>query len=311
VNVPVGAAVLLLTRPIVPESHAEMADRRFDATGAITITAGLTTLVYAISKAPDVGWATGRTIGLLALSAALIAAFIVTETRTAQPLMPFGIFRNRSLTASNVVGLMMGAVIFSTFFMLTLYVQQVLGWTSLRTGITFLATAGTVVLWAGVSQALTTRFGARPIMTAGLTIIGLTVLIGYTRFPVNGHYWPDLVPFYLTFALGMAFTFIPVSIAAFTGVAPQQAGLASGLLNTSQQIGGAMGVAVSATIFTSHAKSLAKSGHDQASALTSGFHWAFVALAVFAGFGALAAFVLLRGVNVRAGQEAEPVAEAA
>jgi EmrB/QacA subfamily drug resistance transporter len=311
VNVPVGAAVLLLTRPIIPESHAEMGHRRFDATGAITITAGLTTLVYAISKAPDVGWATGRTIGLLVLSAALIAAFIVTETRTAHPLMPFGIFRNRSLTASNVVGLMMGAVIFSTFFMLTLYVQQVLGWTSLRTGLTFLATAGTVVIWAGVSQSLTTRFGARPIMTAGLSIIALTVLIGYTRFPVHGHYWPDLLPFYLTFALGMAFTFIPVSIAAFTGVAPQQAGLASGLLNTSQQIGGAIGVAVSATIFTSHAKSLVRSGHDYPTALTSGFHWAFVALAVFAGVGALAAFVLLRGVKVRAGEEAEPVAAAA
>jgi EmrB/QacA subfamily drug resistance transporter len=307
VNIPVGAAVLLLTRPIIPESHAEMGHRRFDATGAVTITAGLTTLVYAISKAPTVGWATGRTIGFLALSAALIAAFIVTETRTSHPLMPFGIFRNRSVTAANVVGLLLGAVLFSTFFMLTLYVQQVLGWSALKTGVTFLATAGTVVVWAGVSQSLTTRFGPRPIMTIGLSVMALSVLIGYTRFPVHGHYWPDLLPFYLTFSLGMAFTFIPVSIAAFTGVPPQQAGLASGLLNTSQQIGGAIGVAVSATIFTSHAKSLLTSGHDQASAFTSGFHWAFVALGVFAGVGALASFALLRGVNVRAGQEAAPV----
>jgi EmrB/QacA subfamily drug resistance transporter len=306
VNIPVGAAVLLLTRPIIPESHAELANRRFDATGAVTITAGLTTLVYAISKAPSVGWATGRTIGLLALSAALIAAFIVTETRSSQPLMPFGIFRNRSVTAANIVGLLLGAVLFSTFFMLTLYVQQVLGWSALRTGVTFLATAGTVVIWAGVSQAMTTRFGPRPVMTIGLSVIALTVLIGYTRFPVNGHYWPDLLPFYLTFAFGMAFTFIPVSIAAFAGVPPQQAGLASGLLNTSQQIGGAIGVAVSATIFTSQATSLVKSGDDPATAFTSGYHWAFVALAIFAAVGAAASFVLLRGTGPVPAEGAEP-----
>jgi MFS family permease len=231
----------------------------------------------------------------------------VTEARTSQPLVPFGIFRNRSVTAANVVGFLLGAVLFSTFFMLTFYVQQVLGWSALRTGVTFLATAGTVPIWAGVSQSLTTRFGPRPVMTIGLSVIALTILIGYTRFPVDGHYWPDLLPFYVTFALGMAFTFIPVSIAAFVGVPPQQAGLASGLLNTSQQIGGAVGVAVSATIFTSHAKSLLKSGHDAAGAFTSGYHWAFAALAIFAGVGALASFVLLRGANARAGRQAEPV----
>jgi EmrB/QacA subfamily drug resistance transporter len=304
VNIPVGAAVLLLTRPIIPESRADVGHRRFDATGAVTITAGLTTLVYAISKAPSVGWATGRTIGLLVLSAAFIAAFIVTETRSAHPLMPFDIFRNRSVTAANVVGLMLGAVLFSVFFMLTLYVQQVLGWSALKTGVTFLATAGTVPVWAGVSQALTTKFGPRPIMTIGLSVMALSVLIGYTRLPVDGHYWPDLVPFYLTFALGMAFTFIPVSIAAFAGVAPQRAGLASGLLNTSQQIGGAIGVAVTATIFTSHAKSLLKSGHDPATAFTSGYHWGFMALVAFAAAGALASFVLLRGEDVEVSPDA-------
>jgi EmrB/QacA subfamily drug resistance transporter len=306
VNIPVGATVLLLTRPIIPESRADMGHRRFDALGAITITGGLTTLVYAISKAPQVGWATGRTIGLLVLSVALIAAFIVTETRTAHPLMPFSIFRNRSLTAANIVGLLMGAVIFSVFFVLTLYVQQVLHWSALKTGITFLATAGTTVIWAGVSQALTTRFGPRPIMTIGLSVLSLTVLIGYTRLPVDGHYWPDLMPFYFAFALGLAFTFIPVSIAAFIGVPAQQAGLASGLLNTSQQIGGAIGVAVTATIFTSHANSLLKSGHDPATAFTSGYHWAFAALAIFAAVGAVAAFVLLRGASVAVGTEPEP-----
>jgi EmrB/QacA subfamily drug resistance transporter len=304
VNIPVGATVLLLTRPIIPESHAEMGHRRFDATGAVTITGGLTTLVYAISKAPSVGWATGRTIGLLVLSAALIAAFIVTETRSAQPLMPFDIFRNRSVTAANIVGLLMGAVIFSVFFMLTLYVQQVLGWSPLKTGVTFLATAGTVPIWAGFSQALTTRFGPRPTMTFGLSVIAVTVLAGYTRLPVDGHYWPDLVPFYLAFSLGMAFTFIPVSIAAFAGVPPQRAGLASGLLNTSQQIGGAIGVAVTATIFTSHAKTLLRSGHDPATAYTSGYHWGFAALVAFAAAGAIASFVLLRGEDTAVSPDA-------
>jgi MFS family permease len=135
--------------------------------------------------------------------------------------------------------------------------------------------------------------------------MALTCLIGYTRLPVNGHYWPDLLPFYLAFALGLAFTFIPVSIAAFLGVSARQAGLASGLLNTSQQIGGALGVAISATIFTSHATSLLKSGHDPASAFTSGYHWAFAALAIFAAVGAVTAFVLLRGVEVPA-MDAEP-----
>jgi Na+/melibiose symporter-like transporter len=175
-------------------------------------------------------------------------------------------------------------------------VQQVLGWSALKTGITFLATAGTTVIWAGLSQALATRFGPRPIMTSGLVILA-AALYWYTRIPVHGHYWPDLLPAYLVFALGMALTFIPVSIAAFAGVAPQQAGLASGLLNTSQQIGGAIGVAVATTIFTTQGKSLLRTGHTPAQAFTSGYQQAFWALTALALAGATAAFVLLRGVR--------------
>src|ERR687884_186810 len=248
VNVPVGALVLALTRPIVPESRIE-AERRFDAAGAVTVTGGLALLVYAISKAPDVGWGSTRTILLLIASAAILGAFLLIELRGRAPLMPYAIFRNRSLSGANVVAYLMGMVIFANFFLLTLYVQQVLGWSALKTGITFLATAGTTVLWAGVSQALVTRIGPRLVMSAGMLILGLAVLF-YTRIPVNGHYWPDLLPSYLIFALGMAFSFIPISIAALAGVEPEQAGLASGLLNTSQQIGGAIGVAVVTTIFT-------------------------------------------------------------
>ena len=293
VNVPVGALVLALTRPLVPESHADLGHRRFDVTGAVTVTGGLALLVYAVSKAPDVGWATGRTLGLLAVAAGLLAAFVVWELRTRAPLVPFGIFRIRTLTGANVVGLLLGAVIYANFFILTLYVQQVLGWSALRTGLTFLATAGTAVIWAGVAQALVTKVGPRPITTLGLAIVAVTVL-GYTRLPVDGHYWPDLLPLYLTFAVGMVFGFVPVTIAAFIGVPHEQAGLASGLMNTTQQIGGAIGVAIAATIFTSQAKS----GGFTPEAVTSGFHWAFAALAGLAAAGAVAAFILLRGAKV-------------
>ncbi len=301
VNVPVGALVLLLTRPIVPESHADLGHRRFDVGGAVSVTGGLALLVYAISKAPDVGWGTGQTIGLLVLSLVILAAFVAWEMRVTAPLTPFSVFRIRTLTAANVVGLLLGAVIYANFFILTLYVQQILGWSALRTGLTFLATAGTAVIWAGVAQALVTRVGPRPVMTIGLVILGLSVL-GYTRLPVDGHYWPDLLPLYLTFSVGMVFGFVPVSIAAFIGVPHHQAGLASGLMNTSQQIGGAIGVAVASTIFTSRAKS----GHFAPAAFTSGYHWAFAALVAFSFVGAAAAFVLLRGVRAPA-PETEPV----
>ncbi|HVR12164.1 MAG TPA: MFS transporter, partial [Gaiellaceae bacterium] len=273
VNVPVGALVLVLTRPIVPESRADLGHRRFDAVGAMSVTGGNALFIYAISKAPDVGWGTARTIGLLIASLAILAFFVVWELRAEAPLVPFGIFRIRTLTGANVVGFLLGASIYANFFVLTLYVQQVLGWSALKTGVTFLATAGTTVIWAGVAQALVTRVGPRWVTTVGMTVLALT-LVGYTRLPVDGSYWPDLLPLYLIFALGLAFGFIPVTIAGFIGVPPQQAGLASGLLNTSQQIGGAFGVAIASTIFVSKAKA----GHFTPQAYTTGYHWAFGAL---------------------------------
>jgi EmrB/QacA subfamily drug resistance transporter len=296
VNVPVGVLVFALAIAIVPESRVEGAQRRFDVAGAVTVTGGLALLVYAISKAPNVGWGSARTIVLLIASAAILAVFVVIELRGRAPLMPFGIFRNRSLSAANVVGFLMGMVIFANFFLLTLYVQQVLGWSALRTGVTFLATAGTTVIWAGVAQALSTKLSPRPVMTAGLLIMAVA-LFGYTRIPVAGHYWPDLLPEYLIFAAGLAFTFVPVSIAALTGVKSYEAGLASGLLNTSQQIGGAIGVAVVTTIFTTQAKNLLKTGHTPADAFTSGYQYGFWALFALSLAGAVAAFVLLRGVR--------------
>jgi EmrB/QacA subfamily drug resistance transporter len=293
VNVPVGVLVFALTRPIVPESRADLGHRSFDVAGAVSVTGGLALFVYAISKAPDVGWATGRTIGLLVASLVILAGFVIWELRTPNPLVPFGIFRIRTLTGANVSGLLLGATIYANFFILTLYVQQVLGWSALKTGVTFLATAGTTVIWAGVAQALVTKIGPRAVMTFGMVVLALTVL-GYTRLPVDGHYWPDLLPLYIVFALGLAFAFIPVTIAGFIGVPPHQAGLASGLLNTSQQIGGAIGVAVTSTIFVTHAKS----GNFTAEAFTSGYHWAFAALVAFAAAGAVAAFIFFRGAHL-------------
>ena len=293
VNVPVGALVFAVTRPIVPESRADLGHRRFDATGAVSVTGGLALFVYAISKAPDVGWGTGRTIGLLILSMLILAFFVIWELRTTAPLVPFGIFRIRTLTGANAVGLLLGATIYANFFILTLYVQQILGWSALKTGVTFLATAGTTVIWAGVAQALVTRIGPQLVMTVGLAVLSLCCL-GYTRLPVDGHYWPDLLPIYLVFAFGLAFGFIPVTIAGFIGVPAFQAGLASGLLNTSQQIGGAIGVAVTSTIFVSHAKA----GHFTPEAFTTGYHWAFAALVAIAAVGAVLAFVFFRGVHV-------------
>ena len=302
VNVPVGVLVFALAVAFVPESKADLGHHRFDAAGAVTVTGGLALLVYAISKAPDVGWGSARTILLLIASVALLAAFAVIEVRSRSPLMPFRIFRLRSLAAANVVGFLLGAVIFANFFVLTLYVQQVLGWSALRTGVTFLATAGTTVIWAGVAQALTTRFGPRPVIVIGMLVLA-AALAWYTQIPVDGHFWPDLLPAYIVFALGLAFAFVPVSIAAFMQVEAREAGLASGLLNTSQQIGGAIGVAVAATIFTTQATSMLKSGDSQAQAFTSGYQHAFWALLVLALAGAAAAFVLLR----RTQEHPEPV----
>src|SRR5207302_11266678 len=173
VNVPVGAIVLVATERIIPESRADIGHRRFDAAGAVTVTGGLALFVYAISKAPNVGWGSARTILLLIAAAVILAGFLAIELRGRAPLMPFAIFRNRSLSAANVVGFLMGMVIFANFFILTLYVQQVLGWSALRAGVTFLATAGTTVIWAGAAQALTTRFGPRAIMTSGLLILAV------------------------------------------------------------------------------------------------------------------------------------------
>jgi EmrB/QacA subfamily drug resistance transporter len=297
VNVPVGALVLALTPRIVRESRAPGERHGFDVVGASSVTAGLALLVYAISKAPVDGWGDGTTIALLIGATALIVFFLIWETRVEKPLMPLSIFRIRTLAGANVVGLLLGSSIFADFFLLTLYVQNVLHFSALKTGITFLATAGTTVLVAALSQWLTTQIGPRIVMAAGLAL-NTGGLIWYAQIPVHGSYVHDLLGGYLLFGFGLALAFIPVSIAALAGVGPRDAGLASGLLNTSQQVGGAIGVAVASTVAISRATHLLHTGHSQAAALTSGYALAFWVVAGISAAGIVAALALVRDAEV-------------
>ena len=306
VNVPVGALVLALTPRIVRESRAPGERHGFDVVGASSVTAGLALLVYAISKAPVDGWGNGTTIALLIGAGALIAFFLIWETRVEKPLMPLSIFRIRTLAGANVVGLLLGASIFADFFLLTLYVQNVLHFSALKTGITFLATAGTTVVVAALSQWLTTKIGPRIVMAIGLAL-NTGGLIWYTQISVHGTYVHDLLGGYLLFGFGLALAFIPVSIAALAGVGPREAGLASGLLNTSQQVGGAIGVAVASTVAITHATHLLHTGHSQASALTSGYALAFWVVAGISAAGVVAALALVRDAEVLEAEAAEPV----
>jgi EmrB/QacA subfamily drug resistance transporter len=293
VNVPVGAAVLALTLSVVRESRRETERRRYDPLGAVSVTAGLVLFVYAMSKAPDVGWLTARTILLLLASLALLGAFLVIERTVEQPLMPIRIFRVRTVAGANAVAALLGVVIFANFFVLTLYVQNVLHYSALKTGFTFVATAGTAVLSAGVAQALVTKLGPKPVMAVGLALM-TGGMLWYSQVPVEGSYASDLLPGYLMVGVGIAFSFIPVQIAALAGVAERDAGLASGLINTSQQIGGGLGVAIASTVFTSRFDSLVRDGKSIPAALTGGYQGAFWALAGFGVLALVAALVLIR-----------------
>jgi len=293
VNVPVGALVLALTRPIVRESRIPGL-RGFDAGGAVAITSSLLLLVYAISKAPDAGWGNGRTIGLLIASAALFVSFLVIETRSSSPMISFDIFRIRSVAGANVCAFFLGAAVFSNFFLLTLYVQQVLGYSALKTGLTFLATAGVVVPVAGIAQALVTRVGPRPVMAAGLALI-TGGMLWYTQIPVRDAFVTHLLPGYVLVGVGMAFSFIPVSIAALAGVEPQEAGLASGLINATQQIAAARSASIAATVAFTHSTTLLASGQSPAQAATSGFALGFWVIAGISAVSVAACIALVRG----------------
>jgi len=273
-NVPIGAAALLLARPVLPESRLRGARRRYDPLGAVTVTGALVIGVYAITQAPIAGWASARTLALLAASAALLAGFLILEARAEAPLLPLGLFRLRTLAGSNTVGFLLGASFFAFIFIGTLYMQQVLGYSALKTGLAWLAASVTSVALAGPAQMLVSRASAKLVMAAGMILIGAGI-IWATQVPVHGQFWTDLAGPFLVTGAGTAFAFIPVSIGALAGVAERDAGVASGLLNTSQQIGGAIGVAVASTVAATHFHVLLSQGHPAATALTGGFQWAF------------------------------------
>jgi EmrB/QacA subfamily drug resistance transporter len=301
VNVPVGAAVVLAAPRIIRESRVQAASRHFDPLGAVTITSGLALFVYALSRAPFDGWGSARTILLILASVALVGVFVWIERTVDDPLVPFQIFSVRTVAGANVVGALLGAALFANFFVLTLYVQNVLGYSALRTGITFLATAGTAVLAAGVAQALVTRAGVKPILAIGLVLMTLGML-WYTQIPVHGSYWSDLLPGYLFVGVGIAFSFVPVTIAALAGVAEREAGLASGLINTSQQIGGGIGVALASTVFISHIGS----GRPTLKTLTDAYALSFWVLVAFSVLALIATLTLIRPEEMEEAPAAAP-----
>jgi EmrB/QacA subfamily drug resistance transporter len=296
INVPVGAIVIVLSPFLLRESRAELEDRRFDFSGAVSITGGLVLLVYGLTRAAQHGWGTGQTVGILAGAAVLVVAFFVIESRSHSPLLPLTIFRLRTLTASNVAGLLMGAALFAQFFLLTLYMQEVLHYSALKTGLAYIGLTVTTIAFSAVAQSLVTKVGVRPIMPLGLAL-STVALVLFARLPVHGHYFSDLLPPFLIGGLGLAFAFVPMSIGALTGVQPAQAGIASGLINTSQQIGGAIGVAVATTIATSVTSRYVASHFGlnafSGPALTQGFHVAFYALAGLAAAGAVISVLML------------------
>jgi predicted MFS family arabinose efflux permease len=299
----VGIAVIALTPWLVSEGVAEDVDPHTDPFAAVLATGGLVSFVYAMSKAPEAGWLSLQTIGLTILAVVLVAAFFVKEARTDSPLVPLGLFRVRHVFVANTVGFCLGGAIFGGFFLLTLYMQGVLGYSALEAGLAFLATAGTTIPAAGIAQALITRVGVKPVMVAGLAFMTFAY-VWYTQLPPDGTFWRNLFIPYFVSGFGLAFVFIPVSLAALANLEERIAGVASGLLNTSQQIGGALGVAIASTIATQHTETLFAEGEDRAAALTGGYNWAFWVGAIFAFTGLLVAGLILRRSDVPAASEA-------
>jgi EmrB/QacA subfamily drug resistance transporter len=309
VNVPVGVIAFALT-PLLLDESRDASVKRFDVPGAVLVTAGLSALVYAITQAGQDGWLAATTIGFFVGSLALLAAFVVWELRHPEPLMRFGILRTKTVAGANVSGFILGTAIFAMFLMLTLYMQQVLGYSAMKTGVAYLAVAGTAILWSAVAAQLVTRIGVKPVLVVGM--IALTGgLVWFTQVSVGGSYVADLLPGFLLVGVGLGFSFVPISIAALAGIRDSEAGLASGLINTSQQIGGALGIAALSTIATSRTSDAIASGTAQGQALVDGFSAAFLAGLGVAAAGVVAAFVLIRRDELETGAEQVPESQPA
>ena len=309
VNVPVGAAALAVAPRLLSESRDDRV-RTFDALGAVLVTAGLSSLVYAITQAEQTGWLAARTVGVFVAALSLLIGFVAWERRHPEPLMRLAFLRTRTLAAANAVSLILNVTTLSTFLMLTLYMQQVLAFSPMQTGFAFLAIAGTAIVWSTVAAQLVTRVGVKPVLLVGLAALtgGLVYL---TQISVDGRYVTDLLPGFLLMALGIGFSFVPTSIAALSGVEPREAGLASGLINTSQQIGGALGIAVVSTFATARSEDALASGSTREAALVTGFRGALFLSVTVALLGIVAALTLIRRDDVDPAVESIEPAEPA
>ena len=308
INVPVGLAAIALTPFLLRESHAELPHRHFDFAGAASVTSGLMLLVYGLTRATADGWGAPVTLGLLGGAGALIAAFIAIESRSPAPLLPLRIFRLRALAAANATMAMVGAVTFAEFFTLTLYVQDVLHYSAVQSGVAFVAFALSVVVTSNLAQGVVARVGVRATLMTGLALATIS-LAWLTRLPVDGHYFSDLFGPFVLGGAGLGFAFVPVTIASLTGVERADAGVASGLVNTSRQIGGAIGLAAISTIAASAATGYAHShglAVTSASASVHGLQIAFVVLGGLLVAAFVVAGVFLRPARERI-EEVEPV----
>jgi hypothetical protein len=292
--VPVGILVVVLTLVVISGARVATGVQRLDVAGAVTVTASLMIAVYAIVNGNDVGWLTGRTLGLLAISAVLLAIFLGIEARVRSPLVPLRLFRLRNIAVSNTVGVLWAGAMFAWFFLTALYLQLVLGYSPLQVGLAFLP--GNLIMGAmsiGLSAKLVLRFGIRPPLTAGLLFAAVGLLL-LARAPVDGNFAMDVLPSMILLGLGAGIAFNPVLLAAMSDVEPTEAGLASGLVNTSFMMGGALGLAVLASLAASRTDTLLADGASEAAALTGGYHVAFLAGAIFAAGAAGLGGLLLR-----------------
>ncbi len=311
VNLPVGAAVFALTLVLLPGGRGH-ATGRVDIAGALTVTAALMLAVYAIVNGNEEGWTSLQTLGLLGVSAVLLVVFLVLESRMSSPLMPLGIFRNRNVSTANVVGVLMAAGMFAYFFMSALYLQEVLEYTPLEVGLAYLPS---MVVWGGssllLSDRLVMRFGIKPPLIAGLSLMAIGLLL-LVRTPVDGNFLVDVLPATLAVGLGAGIGFNPILLAAMSGVAPTEAGLASGVVNTAFMMGGALGLAVLASLAASRTDSLEASGESAIEALNGGYHVAYIVGVVFVIASAVVAALLLRPETAAAPHaHGEPVREPA
>jgi EmrB/QacA subfamily drug resistance transporter len=291
VNVPVGAAAFVFSLRLVPESRDEQAHRSFDVAGAVTATGGLMALVYAIVQADLKGWGSTTTIGFFVLSIALLAAFVVIEQRSVAPLVRLSIFRVRSLTAANVVMLLVACGLFAMFFFNSLYIQRVLGYHPLKAGLAFLPFTGGIAVSAGLASQFGPKVGIRLVAAIGMVVTAIGML-WLTQIPVHGHYLTNVLPSILLTSIGMGAVFVPLTMVATTGLVNEDQGLASGLFNTSQQIGGALGLAILATL------AAGRTHGSSPAALVHGFHYAFAGAAAFVIASLVLLLVLLRKQDV-------------